>query len=71
MAISAALRLIANKDLQPLLTDMSALIESIDGLAAKTVPMKTVIMRKENVDARFAALSSDPDFLGKLIREGY
>lgn len=67
----AALRLIANKDLQPLLTDMSALIESIDGLAAKTVPMKTVIMRKENVDARFAALSSDPDFLGKLIREGY
>jgi hypothetical protein len=67
----AALRPIAHKDLIALTADVAAFIEAIDGLAAHTVSASTVSAKAQNLDARFAALGNDPEFLERLIHEGY
>jgi hypothetical protein len=65
------LRPIAHKDLQPLVADMAAFIEAIDGFAAHSVAGDVVMLRAQNLEARFASLDRDPNFIEKLVREAY
>jgi hypothetical protein len=66
-----ALRPIANKELGPLVNDIAAFIEALDGFASKTVPAKAALTRAQKLDADFAKLSADSDFVEKLVREAY
>jgi hypothetical protein len=67
----AALRPIANKELAPLVMDVAAFVEAIDGLAGHTVDPNAVMTRAQNLDARFATLGADAGFIERLVREGY
>jgi hypothetical protein len=67
----AALRPIASRELSPLVSDIAAFIEALDGFAAGTINSKTVLQRAERLDAGFAKLDADPGFLEKLVREAY
>jgi len=66
-----ALRPIANRDLLPLVNDISALISTMDDFADGGTSADTVVNRAQAVDARFATLDSAPDFAERLVREGY
>jgi hypothetical protein len=67
----ATLRPIANKTLAPIVSDIAAFIEALDGFARKTVDGKTLLLRWEKLDASFAKLNADPGFVEKLVREAY
>jgi hypothetical protein len=65
------LRPMAHKDLGALVADISAFIEAIDGFAGGSVSGNVVMTKAQSLDARFATLNNDPDFVAKLVREGY
>jgi hypothetical protein len=67
----AALRAMTSPELQPLIADAAAYVEAFDGLAAKVVSREAFMARARNFAARAATLDGDPDFVEKLVREGY
>ena len=46
-------------------------VEAFDGLATKVVSPETFKLRLQNVRAAFAALDKDPNFIERLVHEGY
>ncbi len=66
-----ALQLISNPDLHPLLRDVRVFIEAMDGFAGKYVSLATLQVKTANLEAGFTNLSTDPEFVEKLVHEGY
>jgi hypothetical protein len=66
-----ALRPIANKELLPLVVDLAAFTECMDGVASKAIPFSTLEERARALDARFSALSADRSMVEKMVRDGY
>ena len=67
----SALRLIASKDLVPLVADVSVYTESMEGVAAKTLSVAELNVRAAALAARFSAFSADRTMVEKIVREGY
>jgi hypothetical protein len=67
----ATLRPIGHKDLQPVIKELSAFIEALDGAAGNMVSPTALIARARQMEAQFSALDSDPGFVERLVREGY
>lgn len=67
------LRPIAHAEVRPLVADIAAFIEAMDGWAERpsSSTAETMMAKAEKLDARFAALYHDPGFMEKLSREGY
>jgi hypothetical protein len=66
-----ALRPIANKELMPLLNDVSAFIDTANAIANHSAQPSALKAKVEAVAVRLSTVSSDPDFVGNLARDGY
>jgi hypothetical protein len=66
-----ALRPIAPAELLPLLNDAMAYAEAINNVAYNGGTVEAINAKAEIVNSRLAAISSEPGFMDKLVREGY
>ncbi len=65
------LRPIADKELQPVLTDIAAFVETANSIAMHATPPAALKPRLQAVAVRLNTVSTDPEFVGKLARDGY
>ncbi|HUO08376.1 MAG TPA: S16 family serine protease [Phycisphaerae bacterium] len=67
----AAIRAVTAPDLQPLVTDAAAYIEAVNNVAYNNGPISAINIRAETYQSQLRTYSTDPDFMDKLVRDGY